>query len=158
MQDTLTIKVKLGVKKNNKDKVLKELTQLLVDSGNVKPSYVKAIIAREKEYPTGLRLDGGINVALAHADINYVHKSGFALAILKKPIDFNEMGNPGGVVPVHIIFVMAAINPQSIMGFLEKLTEKVFMNKKIMQQIYTAKEEAGVKDLLEKLLLDTNSI
>lgn len=150
----LTIHVKTSFAKSDKDEVLKDLTQLLVDSGNVEPTYIQAVIDREKEYATGLRLGGGINVALAHADIIHVKKSGFSLAILENPIEFNEMGNPEGIVPVHVIFVMAAVNPQAVMGFIERLTERVFMDDKVMEQIYTSRDEAFIKDLLTRLLLE----
>ena len=152
-QNELTIHVKTGITKKDKDEVLKELTQLLVDSGNVESTYINAVIDREKEYATGLRLGGEINVALAHADIIHVKKSGFSLGIMENPIEFNEMGNPEGVVPVHVIFVMAAVNPQAVMGFIERLTERVFMDDAVMQQIYTTKDESVTKDLLTRLLL-----
>lgn len=153
-QNELTIHVKTGIKKTNKDVVLKELTQLLVDSGNVEPTYINAVIEREKEYATGLKLGGNINVALAHADIIHVKKSGFSLGIMENPIEFNEMGNPEGIVPVHVIFIMAAVNPQAVMGFIERLTERVFMNDEVMQQIYSIKDESVIKDLLARLLLE----
>jgi len=149
----LTIHVKTGVKKTNKDEVLQDLTQLLVDSGNVESSYINAVIEREKEYATGLRLGGEVNVALAHADIIHVKKSGFALAILENPIEFNEMGNPEGVVPVYVIFVMAAVDPKSVIGFIERLTERVFMNNEVMKQIYTSGNENVIKDILYRLLI-----
>jgi len=152
-QNELTIHVKTGITKKDKDEVLKELTQLLVDSGNVESTYINAVIDREKEYATGLRLGGEINVALAHADIIHVKKSGFSLGIMENPIEFNEMGNPEGVVPVHVIFVMAAVNPQAVMGFIERLTERVFMDDAVMQQIHTTKDESVTKDLLTRLLL-----
>ena len=116
---------------------------------------VAAVIEREKEYPTGLRLDGAINVALAHADIIHVHKNGFALAILEEPIEFHEMANPEGLVPVHIVFVMAAASPKAIMGFIQKLSEQIFMKKEVVQKIYQSKDEKVIKDILENILFSS---
>lgn len=77
------------------------LSNALSKNGYVKKGFIKAILQREKEFPTGLQTP--IPIALPHADINYTIKDGIALATLKKPVNFKEMRNPKSTINAKIV-------------------------------------------------------
>lgn len=62
--------------------VFKYLHEKLTAAGIVKESYLEALIAREREYPTGIELDG-YAVAIPHCDTEHALKP--AIYILRTP-------------------------------------------------------------------------
>ena len=59
----------------------------------VKPSYVEAVVAREKVFPTGLAADGH-NIAIPHTDPEHVLRPGMGVVVTKEPIEVSMMGSP----------------------------------------------------------------
>jgi PTS system galactitol-specific IIA component len=98
--------VVVDLKCSNPEEALTKLTGLLIELGYVKPEYVKSVIEREMQFPTGLPTEP-FPVALAHGDPKYVMRSGIAVGILREPLPFNEMGTPQSFLSVRIIFVLA---------------------------------------------------
>jgi len=96
----------VNLKSSTSEEALTNITELLVESGYVKPNYIKDIIDREMQFPTGLPTKP-FPVAIAHADPKNVIKSGIAVGLLKKPIAFIEMGTPTNILNVPIVFVLA---------------------------------------------------
>jgi mannitol/fructose-specific phosphotransferase system IIA component (Ntr-type) len=78
--------VVVGTKAKTKEKVTRELAELLEKQGrltNVK-KYLKAVAAREEHFPTGI--EGGI--AIPHAQSDYVTVPSVAVATSVDGIDF----------------------------------------------------------------------
>lgn len=105
----------------NSEEVLSKLGELLFVSGYVKDSFVNGAIEREKNFPTGLELGGEYNAAIPHTDIEHVIKPGLALAILKKPVNFKNMGNKEQDVPCRLVFVMALNEAHAQVDMLREL-------------------------------------
>lgn len=83
------------------------LARKLERLGYVRPSFVDAVAERERTFPTGLKMQGGGNVALPHADPCHVLKAGVALATLKESVAFANMEDPGERVGVDVVFLLA---------------------------------------------------
>jgi fructose-specific phosphotransferase system IIA component len=93
--------VVVGTKAKTKEKVTRELAELLEKQGrltNVK-KYLKAVAAREEHFPTGI--EGGI--AIPHAQSDYVTVPSVAVAT---SVDGIDCGADDG--PSHLIFLIAA--------------------------------------------------
>lgn len=93
--------VVVGTKAKTKEKVTRELAELLEKQGrltNVK-KYLKAVAAREEHFPTGI--EGGI--AIPHAQSDFVTVPSVAVATSVDGIDFGADDGPS-----HLIFLIAA--------------------------------------------------
>ena len=80
-----------GMEASDYKDVMKNLGSVVIKEGYAKESYVDALIAREEEYPTGLDVDG-MGVAIPHTSVEHVKKAGIAIAALKQPVTFTQMG------------------------------------------------------------------
>lgn len=93
------------------------LANRLLKVGYVKESYVQAVKDREKTFSTGLALDEAC-IALPHTDAIHVNKEAVAIGVLKKPVNFGEMGSQDGKVNVQLMFMLAIKKSDSQVDFL----------------------------------------
>lgn len=101
--------------------VISHLSQLLLDGGYVRDSFAEAVLAREKKMPTGLPLNGKINAAIPHTDIEHILKPSLALATLVEPVTFQNMISPDEAVSVQLVFVLALNQPKTQIEMLQKI-------------------------------------
>ena len=80
-----------GLEAKSSDDIFEALGGKLVKQGYCKESYVQALKDREAEFPTGINT-GEKGVAIPHTDVSHVNKKGIAIATLKQPVEFVEMG------------------------------------------------------------------
>lgn len=104
---------------DNKD-ALTKLATVLKEKDVVKDSFTTAILKRETVYPTGLMCEE-LAVAIPHTDAEHVNKQAIAVAILKEPVQFVQMGTENDLVDVKIMFMMAIKEPHKQMDFLQAL-------------------------------------
>ena len=140
------------VQKNFKENldVIKFLSEELREKGFVKESFCGAVLEREKKYPTGLYL-GKINVAIPHADIKYVNKPGMAITTLRKPILFKKMDDPALSIPVHIVFLLALVDPNEYVKFLSSLTRS-FSDESFISLIYSLNDTERFVKSIRKMI------
>ena len=135
--------------KENSD-VIKFLSEELRKRSFVKESFCDAVLEREKKYPTGLYL-GKINVAIPHADIKYVNKPGMAVATLQKPISFRKMDDPTLSIPVHIVFLLALVDPNEYLKFLSNLTRS-FNDESFISLIYSLNDTERFVESIKRVI------
>ena len=123
-----------GLEAKNSDEIFEALGGELVKQGYCKESYVQALKDREAEFQTGINM-GEKGVAIPHTDVSHVNKKGIAIATLKEPVSFIEMGTDDEYVKAQVIFMLAVDEKghlellQAILGILQdqetltKLTE-----------------------------------
>ncbi|MEG0076715.1 PTS sugar transporter subunit IIA [Anaerorhabdus sp.] len=99
---------------------LTKLATVLKEKDVVKDSFTTAILKRETVYPTGLMCEE-LAVAIPHTDAEHVNKQAIAVAILKEPVQFVQMGTENDLVDVKIMFMMAIKEPHKQMDFLQAL-------------------------------------
>ena len=90
---------------SDKNDVFRKVGGMLVEQGFCKPSYVDALIEREKDYPTGINM-GAFGIAMPHTERTHVNKAAVAIARLKKPVLFYEMGSEDEEVQASLIFML----------------------------------------------------
>ncbi len=126
--------IRVGVTAKNRDEVIQTLGELMEEKAIVKPTYIQAVLDREKIYPTGLPTKG-ISVAIPHTDSSHVKKSAIALAILENPVEFNMMGGDGSEqIQAEIVFLLAISDSKAQIELLKKLM-KLFQNDEVLSQI-----------------------
>lgn len=87
--------------------VIRMLARRLEETGYVDSGYADAVLAREREYPTGLPTDDVIT-ALPHASYSGIYKTGVAVARLKEPVTFCNMADGSEELPVRLVFLLAS--------------------------------------------------
>lgn len=100
--------------------VIRKAVSCLAENGYVEPRYADDVIAREREYPTGLPTEEVIT-ALPHANSDAVRKTGVCVIRLAKPVAFRNMGDPDEILQAELVFVLA--NAAGADAHLEDLQE-----------------------------------
>ena len=110
----------LDIEAKDKQEVISRLADALFAAGKVRDTYKQAVLAREEVDPTGLPL-GEYNIAMPHTFAEHVIEPVIAVARLKKPVDFLEMGTADVHLPVSLVMMMAISNPQEQVGLLRRI-------------------------------------
>jgi len=137
-------------KGDDKVEVLQQLAEILIRKGYADRELSTAIIEREREFPTGLELKEGVNVAIPHADAKYVKKSAIVVAKLAKPVKFQHMVDKKEI-DVDTIFLLALNDPHSQIQTLQKLASS-FEDEKILSRIKFAKNSEELAGFLKEVL------
>ena len=102
-----------------REEVLAYLGQVMVDCGVVYESYPKAVLEREKIFPTGLQFQD-YGIAIPHTDVEHVKKAQLAMT-LDQPVEFYQMGTSDVVVPVQVVFMLALKEAHQQLALLQDL-------------------------------------
>ncbi|WP_376792114.1 PTS sugar transporter subunit IIA [Thermoflexus sp.] len=143
--------ISLRMRAVSAEEVIRRLAALLEEEGFVRPSFVEAVLERERTNPTGLPLAGDLHVAIPHADVEHVISPALAIATLEHPVLFRNMVNPEETVPVSVVIVMALNEPHGQVEMLRRLAE-LFQDPERVRQIY---EAGSPEELIERLNLNT---
>lgn len=93
--------------KITRDEVLDKVGEKFVENNIVKPTFIEAIKKREREFPTGLVLEGGTKTAISHSDDEHVIQDKIAIVISKEPVIFKSIEDVNKDVKCNVFFVMA---------------------------------------------------
>jgi PTS system galactitol-specific IIA component len=102
------------------EEVVRSLAGLMEQQGYVRKTYADAVIAREKEFPTGLAT-AGIQVAIPHTDVEHCVRPGMAVAISHEPVRVTEMATTDKFVDAKIIFLLSIVEPSEQVKWLQRL-------------------------------------
>lgn len=141
--------IELGVSAQSNTEVIRKLANVLKQEGIVKENYLKHVLEREDNFPTGLQLEYGIGVAIPHTDSKYVSTSQIALATLKKPVLFKSMVNKSANVKVNLVFMIAMSEPHEQAGLLSNLMT-FCQNKEAVSELLTATDVEKAYEILTK--------
>lgn len=133
--------------KNWKD-VMTKVGGTLIHEDYAKESYIEALIAREKEFPTGLDVDG-IGVAIPHTDVTHVKKPGIAIAVLKNPVDFIQMGSDDDIVKVQLIFMLAVVDPSAHLERLQRILG-IIQDTDILKKLLSVKDKNQIIEIIKE--------
>ena len=136
----------INLQAKKKEDVIEKLADELFSAGKVKETFKEAVLAREKEYPTGLPL-GNYNIAMPHTFAQHVVEPAIAVAKLETPVIFTEMGTTDTELPVSLIMMMAVSEPKEQVGLLKKILQ-VFSDNEDLQELM---ESTTVQDMYETL-------
>ena len=127
--------------------VFEKLGGKLVEMGYCKESYVEALITREKSFPTGINM-GEIGIAMPHTDREHVNKSGVAIARLKSPVRFLQMGTLDVEVQARIIFMLAVEDPDAHLVFLQRIII-LLQDENVLHKILEAKSKEEIIEIIK---------
>lgn len=93
--------IKLEMKANTKDEAIRELTQMLFDSGKIADmdAFIEDVYYREKLGVTGF----GNGIAIPHGKSKFVKRTSLAIGRTKKPIEWESLDDQ----PVNFIILFA---------------------------------------------------
>lgn len=99
--------------------VLRAVADQALEQGFVRDTFGDALLAREKEFPTGLPTP--LPVAIPHTDPEHVLRPALAAVLLDPPVEFGEMGGADRTVAVRLAVVLMVTDPGSQVGLLSRL-------------------------------------
>lgn len=127
---------------------IRQVGALLVEHDFVQPAYVDAVIERERICATGLPTNP-IGVAIPHAGVDHVHRTGIAVGVFSRPVRFQMMGSPELAADASIVFMIAMREPEQQVDVLKGLTD-LFRRKDLLQEITRAASPGEVAGLLNE--------
>ncbi|MBC7264440.1 MAG: PTS sugar transporter subunit IIA [Chloroflexi bacterium] len=139
----------IDLEARNREEVIGKMAGSLVKKGYVTDGFVEAVLERECKFPTGL--PSAIPVAIPHEDAKYCKRSALAVATLKEPVAFREMGNPENELPVRLVFLFALNDPDMQVTWLQKLSTLLGCTHFLERVLSTTERRALVMEL-EKAL------
>lgn len=128
--------------------VMKSLGQKLIDEGYTKESYIDALLTREKDFPTGLDIDG-LGVAIPHTDVSHVNKTGIAIGVLKKPVTFIQMGSDDEEIGVKLVFMLAVTDPNAHIDELQRIIE-IIQDKDVLEKLFTVTDKDTIIEVIKE--------
>lgn len=128
--------------------VFRQLGGALVREGYAKDSYIDALCAREKEYPTGLDIDGN-GVAIPHTDVSHVSRAGTAIAVLKEPVTFVQMGTDDEEVSVSLVFMLCVTDPNAHLDELQKILA-VIQDTDVLKRLIKAGDKQEIIEIIKE--------
>ena len=109
-----------------------------------------ALKEREKVFPTGLQIDDK-GVAIPHTDMEHVNRSAIAIASLKNPVSFYQMGtspDEGEVVSVKLV-IMLAITGGGHMDMLQKAI-MLIQDLSVVDKLMSAKDGKEIIQIIKE--------
>lgn len=145
--------IAIDLEAENFEEAIKKGGKLFYDNGYVKDTYIDAVIAREKIYPTGLQLKD-IAVAMPHTDPQHVNKAAVCVIKLLKPVTFLHMGEDvnnkdATKVEAEMLFMMSILNPNEQVETLQKVLS-VFQNPDIVDDFKKAYTKEELYEIAKK--------
>lgn len=128
--------------------VFRQLGGVLIKEGYAKDSYIDALLTREKEYPTGLDIDG-FGVAIPHTDVSHVNRAGTAIAVLKSPVTFLQMGTDDEEVSVKLVFMLSVTDPDAHIDELQKILA-VIQDTEVLKKLAGAENAQEIIDIIRE--------
>jgi len=123
VQGDLTIapeNILVRAKATSREDIIEQLGTLLERNGYVKDTYTRAVLGREKVFPTGLQTNI-LGFAIPHTETEHVNKSAIAIAILDEPVVFQAMDNPLTDISVHVVMMLAISDPKAVVMVLRQV-------------------------------------
>ena len=136
-----------GIDAPSSDEVMRKVGGAFIRDGYAKDSYVDALIAREKDFPTGLDIDG-VGVAIPHTDVSHVIRQGVAIATLREPATFVQMGTDDETVGVSLVFMLCVIEPNEHLEQLKKIIA-IIQDKKVLTAILGCKDPQSIIEIIK---------
>lgn len=129
--ETRLILTDLEVKDSSE--AITRLGNLLYKYGYVRDTFIPAVLEREAIFATGLPTPE-YHVAIPHTDSEHVIHPAIAIATLKNPVVFGEMGNPEAKIDIHLVCMLAVNQSDSLVTLLQNLVE-MFQSAGVLEQV-----------------------
>jgi PTS system galactitol-specific IIA component len=131
-----------------REEALTKMGTLLLSKGYVKDSFIPAILERERNYPSGVPMEGH-KIAIPHTDAEHVNESTILFARLAKPVEFSCMGEPNEKIQVQLIS-MFALKEKKKIGYILEVLITTYQESETLEAILQAKSQQEIYDILRK--------
>lgn len=138
----------LNLKAEDNKEVLQIMGDAMIREGYGDQGFTEALLEREKDYPTGLDVDG-IGVAIPHTDAEHVKKEGISIAVLDRPVEFDAMGEENCRIPVKIVIMFTVAGKNKHIDRLLQILALI-KDEKILQGLLEAKSKEDIKTAIQK--------
>lgn len=129
--------------------VLRAVAEQALKQGFVRDTFADALLAREKEFPTGLPTP--LPVAIPHTDPEHVLRPALAAVLLDPPVEFGEMGGADRTVAVRLAVVLMVTDPSSQVGLLSRLITAL-RRPDLKEALAGADTPSALADAVQRLL------
>lgn len=139
-----------------REHVLQYMAEILCSKEYTKPTFVEAILDREKNYPSAIAFSKK-GIAIPHTDADHILRSTVFFLRLAKPIEFRAMGTPDEKVQVHFIS-MFALKDKNDIGELLTALITAYQDTELLEQLWVAKNKEEIYELLLKKMCSLDII
>ena len=119
---------------------INKMSQKLIKQNYVVSEFPEKVIAREKDFPTGLALSN-MNISIPHTEASYVHKTVVSVATLKNKINVHSMIDQKQEIQSSMLFFISVNDPKGQITILKQLM-KLFQKENLLDTILHL-EDAG---------------
>lgn len=149
MTDYLDKKISLFHKKcKTQLEAFELLNEQLLLKECVTEDFLKNIIKREEEFPTGLQTKS-LGIAIPHTDAEYARYPQIGFLSLEEPVEFQNMDGTGSV-PISMLLMLVLTKEVSQLAMLQKLMA-LFREDDQLEQLYRAQTQEEVEAVLKRL-------
>lgn len=131
---------------SSREDLLEMAGEVFVQSGAAKKGYPQALIAREKDFPTGLDV-GVFGIAIPHTESSWVVRNTLGILVLREPVEFIKMGTEKETIPVKLIFILG-VKPGSDHIKRLKRIMSILQDQKLLERIAAAENK---KEIIERI-------
>jgi len=142
--------IRLDLDVKDSEEAIRTLAEDFVKAGVVKESFVDAVLEREKKSPTALPAIA-YDIAIPHTVSAHVITPAMNVAVLKHPVEFQQMGSPEITLHPQVLFMLAISDPKDQLSLLRRIM-KMLQNKELLDQIRGAKTTDAIYDLLKPVI------
>lgn len=136
-----------GIDAADFEDVMRQVGSAVIREGYAKDTYVQALITRERDYPTGLDVDG-YGVAIPHTSVDHVNKPGIAIAVLNEPVTFTQMGTDDETVGVRLVFMLAVVDPNKHIDELQRILA-IIQDTAVLDKLLSAKGAEEIINIIK---------
>ena len=119
---------------------------VLRERGNVGEGWFDAIVEREREFPTGLRVPG-CGFAIPHVDPRHIVRPYIAVVKPRRPVVFEAMAGLGDPVPAEIVFNLGVLRDGGQVRALQALMN-IFADEESVAQIMAQTKPQDMVDAI----------
>lgn len=150
MQSCYEDLILIDVEAQDAEDLIRQVGARLYEGGYVKDTYIDAVAAREKVFPTGLILKD-IQIAMPHTAGEHVNTPAVCIARLAHPVEFGHMGDPDTRVAAELIFMMAIKDPDAQVETLQNVMG-VFTNEEAVNAMKQAEDTHTLFEVARKYI------
>lgn len=143
-------RIQINLEASSQKDALKKTAELMEKTGIVKDDFFENILAREKKFPTGLKI-GDIGIAIPHTDPEYVNEPGIAVSTMKDSVKFKRMDDPEEIVEAKVIFMLALQDGHNHLEMISSIV-KMLSNKKVLNKLIQADSEETILETIHSNL------
>ena len=140
--------IQTEIKAANRVEAIRAAAAPLLERHWITEGYLRAVLEREKTFPTGL--PAAVGVAIPHADPEGVLREAVSMITLERPVAFGAMGAPEETVMVSILFLLAIKDGNAQIDTLQAIVG-VIQNEMVLQKITGAKKPEKVYNLFNEI-------